>query len=199
MASVSSILCGKTWESSSTREWFIEFNQDGTGRVSLHIPFQSSSGLTNNTQLCCRIEFVIFIDAIIEWKPADSSFYHQMITDQAMVGTDYSEGESATFSLEITLTKQPPAHVKSPVNDRRLNDAAFEPKIYTLCIEKGIFPTTHPRTLRSGPVYELRLTLDPSPFPPRNEWKASKGGHIKKEFWKQHQFFSGVLSQEHSG
>lgn len=71
-----------------------------------------------------------------------------------------------------------------------LTDAAFQPKLYSIRIEKGNF--TEPCFAGSEsplrPRYALRLLFDRSPYPPREEWREPGGGPDSGQFWGHTEF-----------
>jgi hypothetical protein len=63
------------------------------------------------------------------------------------------------------------------VNGGSLTDDAFQPKIFTIRIEQGIFELPATVTYDSKPYglkWTRRLVFDISPYPPVYEWKKTK-------------------------
>jgi hypothetical protein len=92
--------------------------------------------------------------------------------------------------LQITLSKRPPSIVMGMppfmttiTNEGSLSDEAFQPKSFTVRIERGNFkcpseigkpeitsPKEHLDMFNIHPRSDLRILFDPSPYPPKNEW-----------------------------
>jgi hypothetical protein len=71
-----------------------------------------------------------------------------------------------------------------------LTDDAFQPKSYSIRIEKGNFtePSFVGSESPSRPRYALRLLFDKSPYPPREEWREPEGGPDSGKFWGHKEF-----------
>ena len=105
------------------------------------------------------------------------------------------------FDIELTLTKRPFPWARQFVQERKFNesllvDEAFLPKTYTIRLEKGIFKTPYDvieneYTRR----YVLRLIWEPSPYPPRDEWKGARASVEVNKFWER-KVFCGRSSKE---
>ncbi|KAK8926858.1 hypothetical protein VCV18_003322 [Metarhizium anisopliae] len=67
------------------------------------------------------------------------------------------------------------------INEDALKEGAYLPKTYTLCLEKGEFHA-QPYVLEQGqspwqtPKFQLRLTFDPSLYPPAARMGAAATG-----------------------
>lgn len=94
---------------------------------------------------------------------------------------------AAVFELEMTLTARrvdsmdAETRARYRINEAVLAPAAFLPKIYTVRMDKGNFraPPFEERGSSGGPFarkFLFRLRFDPSPYPPREEWRAEAGG-----------------------
>ncbi|OAQ97918.1 hypothetical protein LLEC1_08043 [Akanthomyces lecanii] len=81
-----------------------------------------------------------------------------------------------------------------------LRDGAFRPKTYALRLEQGEFRAQScapeegqaqaAATTQHRPRFQLRLTLDPSPYPPREEWLRPERAPDSMRFWEWTQFCS---------
>ncbi|ODM20257.1 hypothetical protein SI65_03310 [Aspergillus cristatus] len=64
--------------------------------------------------------------------------------------------------------------------ERSLREPAFQPRNFTIHLEKGIFPAPicamNPKDDLHARKYALRLVFDSSPYPPPEEW-ADKSNH----------------------
>jgi hypothetical protein len=73
-----------------------------------------------------------------------------------------------------------------------LEDNAFQPKVYSIRIERGNFmiPCFAGSEDRHKPNnrYALRLQFDRSPYPPRKDWKNPEYGPDGCEFWGRKEF-----------
>lgn len=79
------------------------------------------------------------------------------------------------------------------INEALLTEPAFLPKTLNLLLEKGNFLTGYDalspeKEDRFTPHFALRLRFDPSPYPPRNEWKEPKGAPDAVKMWEWKQF-----------
>lgn len=81
----------------------------------------------------------------------------------------------AKIDIELTFTKRDVFMPWDPFRIRQdsqeqLRDSAFQPKTYTIGLEKGIFRTPcyaiHPERYPYTDKYALRLVFDKSPYPP---------------------------------
>lgn len=105
------------------------------------------------------------------------------------------------LNLEITLTKRLPSWAQIShlakvttkssevvnVNERTLTDDAFQPKLYTVRIEKGNFQA--PCYLESTDWrYAYRLIFDKSPYPSRSQWTEPERGPDDSQFWDHIEF-----------
>lgn len=101
-------------------------------------------------------------------------------------------------NIEITLTKRLiPIMANADTSDNVWNEAllretAFTPKRFTLTFEKGSFVSAadvkwrkKKKDLWDAPRFKCRLTIDPSPYPPREEWLDPLD---QMEFWTWTQF-----------
>ena len=110
------------------------------------------------------------------------------------------------FEIELTLTRRKPVRKgfdwsRWRINEHNLTDAAFRPKTYTVTLERGgTFLTPWDVDRDKGipfmPRFASRLSFEPSPNPPREEWKEPVGAPDANEFWEWKQFCSQKLSRE---
>ncbi|KAK5656577.1 hypothetical protein OQA88_4556 [Cercophora sp. LCS_1] len=151
-----SLLCKEEWS------WHplwnrISFHKDGTGEIFL------------------GVEYSRFIAAKFKWEPADGLL--DFILDP---GNPAILGQ---FKLRLTLLKKCalPDENRYHINDAVLTDDAFLPKTFTITLSKGCFLSPYDalgdenNTLACTPRYALRLSFDPSPYPPESEWVEQKG------------------------
>ncbi|KAI1115298.1 hypothetical protein F5Y14DRAFT_410830 [Nemania sp. NC0429] len=171
--SLRSILCREPWYYDLERQCKIKFDEDGTG------------------ELVCRREIPIFIAGRIKWKALSE------IGQPLTTSSDEDGGIKRLLELEITLTQQRSSWVSSRprINEQLLNDEAFLPKTYKIKLEKGDFVSASDRTWKPAevlsddvPKFALRLTFDVSPYPPREQWKSSKGAPDAIKFWEWTEF-----------
>ncbi|KAI1213100.1 uncharacterized protein F4807DRAFT_457185 [Annulohypoxylon truncatum] len=170
-------------------EWYyheegrhIKFNKDGTG------------------ELWCRCNFNYWILAVIEWKSVKPPHGPSQIVEfpGQVSNTAWNKGPQllGQLDLEITLTKRLPKLAETSVlaqgtgiNERSLTDDAFQPRLFTVRIEKGNF-VVPASTVSSDWRYELRLLFDKSPYPPRSQWKNPEHGPDDSQFWDIVEFVS---------
>ncbi|KAI1096563.1 hypothetical protein F5B19DRAFT_151613 [Rostrohypoxylon terebratum] len=177
-----SILSGEDQWNYHSEGRHIIFNKDGTG------------------ELWCRCNFNYWILAVIEWKSIKQPHGPSEIVEfpGQVPNTTWDKGPQllGQLNLEITLTKRLPKSAENSVlaqgngiNERSLVDEAFQPRLFTVRIEKGNFiepACTEPNDWR----YELRLLFDKSPYPPRSQWKDPTNGPDDSQFWDHREFVS---------
>ncbi|KAH6681491.1 hypothetical protein B0J14DRAFT_576510 [Halenospora varia] len=187
-----SILCSDRWRWDSAGYSAIVFNADHTG------------------ELKCASDNSYFMGAKFEWKAKDPNTRCWQATS-----TDLSQLQ-CQFAIEITLQKQDnegtcesvqtdPAYAFLPhLQTSRLTDDAFLPKTYTLRLEKGRFTTQCDRLYGGKTWYgakklhpwatwfSFKLIFDPSPYPPRKQWKDTKTSSVPGDthFWEWNEFYS---------
>lgn len=193
-----SILCDEKPLRSS--DWSkIKFNKDGTGEVSLVScsTCEEREWLTN-MKLTLGLEFSVWILAEFEWKARNPESLEQVVDLSNLGGSRKNPQLVSQFEIDLTLTKRriPPANgpdkQKWKINEDRLTDDAFRPKTYTVRLDKGNFLTTYDSNYIKEPDwvprYALRLTFEPSPYPPRHEWKEDVCGVDTLKFWDYKEF-----------
>ncbi|KAH8663383.1 hypothetical protein BGZ60DRAFT_411197 [Tricladium varicosporioides] len=187
-----SLLCSNRWRWDSAGYSAIIFNADHTG------------------ELKCASDSSYFIGAKFEWKAKDPNTRCWQATT-----TDTTQLQ-CQFVIEITLQKQgvgspsgtaqtDPAYTFLPhLQTTHLNDEAFLPKIFTIRLEKGRFATQCDRLYGGKTWYganrldpwatwfSFKLVFDPSPYPPRKEWKDFQAGSFPEgtHFWEWNEFYS---------
>ncbi len=102
------------------------------------------------------------------------------------------------FGIELTLTPRRIARMRRPdaqhwrINEALLTDAAFRPKTFALRLEHGHFVTPYdarpPGAQPHTPHFALRLAFDPSPYPPRHEWREPAGAPDAMRMWEWKEF-----------
>ncbi|EGX87933.1 hypothetical protein CCM_09556 [Cordyceps militaris CM01] len=160
---------------------YIAFRQDGTG------------------ELWCACNFNYWIAAELEWTVAETAETAE--TADMQIGespaVDIETGNSLRIQMKLT-TRLPPSAQSSILtqstllNEHSLGEEAFKTKSYTVHVEKGRF-TEPSRAMYARdsrlPQFDLRLVFDPSPYPPKCEWKAPEsGGVVDGQFWHHTQF-----------
>lgn len=157
--SLTSILISAPWDYDS-RACFISFKIDGTG------------------ELWCGGELAIYIVYEFEWEISPPEYLHQPIYPNGNLGKDGNVHHLAQATLEITR-RRGPLHERTnqPVRiDDRLADSVFEEKqTYTVCLDKGKFPTpiiaNRLHEFLGSEMLGLRLVFDRSPYPGAKDWR----------------------------
>ncbi|KAI1098839.1 hypothetical protein F4804DRAFT_323625 [Jackrogersella minutella] len=180
-----SILSGEDEWCFDTEGRSIKFNRDGTG------------------ELWCRCNFNYWIAVELEWRsikpPRDPSQNVEISSRVASAAQHRSPQLLGQLNLKITLSKRLPQRVQSSIlskstiiNELSLEDDAFQPKSFTVRIEKGNFiePCYIGYPNSDKPRFALRLLFDRSPYPPRSEWKMPEGGPDGGQFWDHIEFVS---------
>ncbi|KAI1388058.1 uncharacterized protein F4822DRAFT_301113 [Hypoxylon trugodes] len=203
-----SILCAQDEWYYDSEGRYIKFNNDGTGEVCRFSPILYIyiwESVNNNYKLWCRCNFNYWIAAVLEWKRIDSP---RDPTEVAGVAQNRGPQLLGQLNLEIALVKRLPKWVEASIlskstliNEFSLMDVAFQPKTYTVRIEKGNF--IEPCSINCGNWngwrYELRLLFDKSPYPPRCQWKQPEGGPDGGQFWDHREFVGRHLEDLPTG
>lgn len=199
-ATLASIVCGEEfWCWNHHDSHYIKFNEDGTGEVSVSLVIFWNVTTDVFGQLQCRMELTVLIAAMFEWK-GDQSQLDQVVE----LNIDSNEEVSrllGLLQLEITLTKKRTPLLMTEVglryrtiNEHVLTEDAFRPKRYVMKLEKGNFITPRDDKLHDiddgTRSYALRLSLDPSPFPPREQWRQPEGAADSQQVWDIKRFAS---------
>jgi len=144
-------------------------------------------------QLISRAEANVWIAAEIIWKPLQD----EAGSFDESFGLDSTESKQCI--LEITLTKNPSTSLRSlagyHINEALLEEEAFQPKTFQVRLEQGRFLTPFDRSygLTENPEFGLQLSFEPSPYPPREQWKTPKGAPDAMKFWERKTFCSKRL------
>lgn len=146
---------------------------------------------------------LLWIAAEFEWKIQSIESLDQTV-DMGNVVDGARKGHPrliSRFNIELTLAKRCFPRLRENVQGRKFNESllvekAFQSKIYTINLEKGIFKTPYDviedeNTQR----YALRLVWEPSPYPPRDEWKSAQQSVEAFKFW-EYKEFCGKNSEE---
>ncbi|OAA72184.1 hypothetical protein ISF_01257 [Cordyceps fumosorosea ARSEF 2679] len=184
--SLSSLLCSETWHYDSDYANHIIFHENGTGK------------------LICRTELNVWIAAEFDWQPHDQQAFSQTVD---IAKYDSSPASLQTTKVDMTLTQRRIPKLgnvdmsKYKINESLLVEAAFQPKTYTFTLEKGNFFTPYDAQSPEGlteftPRFQLRLTFDTSPYPPRDEWKKPEEGPDSIKFWEWKQFCGRRLGDQ---
>ncbi|ATY63295.1 epoxide hydrolase [Cordyceps militaris] len=176
-----SILCSEPWRWDAFASSEIVFHPDGTGK------------------LTCRAELNVWIAAETEWKARDAASLQQQVSLGRDGDDDASSLAAGPVEIELTLTKRrlrsAPHPDRAAINEDVLEEAGFRPKTYTLRLDRGAFHAQSHVPERGQPPqhtprFRLRLTLDPSPYPPRQEWARPERAPDAMRFWEWTQFCS---------
>ena len=163
---------------------------------------------TSSSQLYFAIELCAWIAAEFEWT--SPNLIRDLAINDAFLDSPATRGPIAQVKLKMTLTKRTPqtdvdwANSGRRLNAQNLTDDAFLPKDYTLTLEKGNFPSPIYATLPQpppsyAPHFALRLSFDPSPYPPLEQWKEIAGyGPSSNKVWEWTQFCSREFPQAQS-
>ncbi|KAK2598205.1 hypothetical protein QQS21_005682 [Conoideocrella luteorostrata] len=174
---VLSVLCSEPWRWDLFGSSEIRFRQDGTG------------------ELICRAELNVWIAAEVEWKPR-----HAESLNQEFNPNQHDSALVHQIEIELTLTKRRIPDLGGVdmfgyrINEDVLEEEAFMPKTYIICLEKGSFHAQSHQPQEEQPLveqtgkFELRLTFNPSPYPPRQEWKQPDRAPDAMMFWEWTQF-----------
>ncbi|KAM3497140.1 hypothetical protein MY10362_009493 [Beauveria mimosiformis] len=176
-----SLLCSETWHRDSEDANQITFYENGTGK------------------LICRTELNVWIAAEFDWQPHDQVF-GRMVD----IATHAGSQANIEAKVDMTLTQRRIPKIgnadmsKYNINESLLVPAAFQPKTYTITLDKGDFVSPYdaqfPDCLTEHtPRFQLRLTFDTSPYPPRCEWRNPQEGPDAIKFWEWKQFCGRML------
>ncbi|TVY44160.1 hypothetical protein LOCC1_G005920 [Lachnellula occidentalis] len=175
--SLCSILSGDDWiiDLLAPFSKSLKFNLDGTG------------------ELWCCGEHYMWIALDFQWK---SIGVGQPVTSAtAATRSNKSPQIMGQLNIEITLSRRIPQEVEPRYAGfvfNQLEDTAFQPKSYSIRIEKGHFvrPSAvgSPVNYKHPDKYALRLLFDKSPYPPREEWTEPEGGPDSGRFWNITEF-----------
>ncbi|OAR00771.1 hypothetical protein LLEC1_06018 [Akanthomyces lecanii] len=163
---------------------YIVFREDGTG------------------ELWCACNFNYWIAADIEWKTAEITVGADAPAGGPSTAASAADVENADqLHIEMKLTKRLPQKAQSSiltqstlVNEYSLTDEAYKPKSYTVRVEKGRFmePCRVGYADESAKDFNLRLVFDPSPYPPKPEWKSPERGVEDGQFWNHTHFVANL-------
>jgi hypothetical protein len=104
------------------------------------------------------------------------------------------DAHSLEYGLEMTLKRRMHEDFPRPrrrFNDTNLDDAAFLPKTFTVRLDHGQLPPQG-HVSQYSQWYRYRLTFEPSPFPPLDEWKYKSPAKANK-FWRWKEFMACAL------
>lgn len=82
------------------------------------------------------------------------------------------------------------------MNEARLADGAFRPKVYTVRLEQGRFALPGHVETATDPRYVLRIVFDTSPYPPRSEWRVPEMGPEALCVWDMKEFVARVRPEQ---
>ncbi|KAF9535255.1 hypothetical protein CPB83DRAFT_695 [Crepidotus variabilis] len=174
--SLSSLICREPWNWDSLDENQIHFTDETKG------------------QLVCRHELNVWIAAEFDWRALSGTALDTVIT----VDDQNPSSVIAELEIELTLTRRHIPRLGQAdmsqfiINEFLLEASAFEPKVYTLRLESGIFRSDYDEMrvdlgeveLPYTPRYGLRLLFDRSPYPKRDQWKVPEGAPDAMKFWE---------------
>ncbi|PYH77497.1 hypothetical protein BO82DRAFT_358159 [Aspergillus uvarum CBS 121591] len=120
------------------------------------------------------------------------------------VASTNTDGLLSEFEIEIRLSQRQIAESYVPpgrrINEALLTDKAFEPKVFTIRLERGSFLTQHDRTgdRQCGDTsrWAMRLVFDRSPYPQPEEWKEMTSSLQAHKTWKWNEFCSHQLHEQ---
>ena len=151
-------------------------------------------------QLWCRCNFNYWIAADLEWRVVeiDGSTGPAVETPSQMGRDSNSPHLLGQVDVEIRLINRLPERVRHSIlatstiiNGLGLTDDAFAPKTYRVRIEQGNFvEPCHIGFPSSDTRFTLRVLFDPSPYPPRSEWREPQQWGVDDggQFWDQKEF-----------
>jgi hypothetical protein len=130
--------------------------------------------------LTCSSGLTLFITVEFEWRAVEPTNALDKPCTTGLVGPN-DPLTLGRCNVEITLTKRPiPTLANTDTNDNIWNEAllresAFTPRRVTLTFENGSFVSAADKKWRKkdlwdAPRFKYRLTINPSPYPPRVEW-----------------------------
>lgn len=142
----------------------------------------------NHKKLICCVELNVWIAAETEWKFQNPECSNKMIeigniidNQGSIFGWHKNPQPLHQFSIEMTLKRKCIPRIQAmgySLGEHFITQEAFKPKTFNVKLEKGNFSTSHGQ-------YGLRLVFDPSPYPPRSEWKDAYGPDAMKMWeWK---------------
>ncbi|RAH50925.1 uncharacterized protein BO95DRAFT_117239 [Aspergillus brunneoviolaceus CBS 621.78] len=177
--SVLSILTGQSWFWDPMQSNEIRFHPNGAGH------------------LICRYETQVWIMAELHWRSLRPASLEQIAATTA-------DGLLGEFEIEIRLSKrQTPGTYVPPgrrINEALLTDEAFEPKLFTVRLERGSFLTQHDRAgdRQGGDAsrWAMRLVFDKSPYPQPEEWKEMTSSLQAHKMWEWNEFCSHQLPEK---
>ncbi len=153
--------------------------------------------MLNETQLLFIIELSVFIAAEFAWKPLQPMSMDQVVSlgsSSNASGASKDPRPIQQVDLEMTLTRRWAERMRVPEiarwvgNEASLTDDAFRPKTYTVRLETGNFLAAVEES-EFTTRHALRLVFDPSPYPPRSEWKEPEGGPDANRPWEWTKFY----------
>ena len=159
--------------------------------------------MANICKLQCRNEFNIWIGAEFDWEDMEQLDSTIDLESDTHGAKPQILGE---LTIKLTLTKRRGRQFRSgfleqaQINESCLTEDAFQPKVYSARLEKGIFttPSDAKAKIDIEPTenFALRLVFDHSPYPARPEWKEPEGGPDANEFWYCKTFVARELPRD---
>lgn len=146
-----------------------------------------------------------YLGADIQWTCSDPESLSKVIDVPKNRGLQHL----AQFNINMTIERHPVPifysagpHKFHP--ERALAEAAFQPKSFTVRLEKGVFPTPicakNPKDDIHARKYALRLVFDSSSYPPPEEWTdESNHSASSARVWEWTTFVSRDLGPFQTG
>jgi hypothetical protein len=156
----------------------------------------------------------MWIFAIFEWKVHDPATveYNAPVSPagarRSVIPGLFSRSRQAPpelrAAIEFTLTKRRPLRdgkVFDPqrlINEDVLLDAAFEPRVLNITVERGRFKAPWDRPSKS--FFKSRLSFDVSPYPAKEAWRPRQHAMVDSMGQpKMAQFCAQELAREDGG
>ncbi|EAU92054.1 hypothetical protein CC1G_06041 [Coprinopsis cinerea okayama7 len=136
-------------------------------------------------EIVSRSELTIALAAHLTWKVIDSGPVNDDDPPaQSFLGKllrrNPPSTEALVATIELTISKDTspmtlvPEHRNSEIGgDRILKESGLEPKRFGVVVQRGVFQPPFWRK-DFGTKYALRLSFDPSPYPPVEEWSPDR-------------------------
>ncbi|KAJ6578045.1 hypothetical protein B0H19DRAFT_574239 [Mycena capillaripes] len=171
---VTKVLCDEeSWHWDTYDGHKLVFYRDGTGEI------------TSLAELC------IWIVAIFEWKVHDPATveYNEPVPlaqrsfVQGLISRSPPPPPLLRASIDFKLTKRRPLLygkvVEHRINEDVLLDAAFEPRVLGITVERGHFRPSWDSGMPSSLYYQVQLSFDVSPYPATEAWRPAQHDMVK--------------------
>lgn len=131
-----------------------------------------------------------WIAAIFHWKPLPGS---GELLEQAVQDIDGYKGE---LDIELTLLKERVPQIggnstaTDTLHDTFLTEDAFQPKVFKLKYSRGTYIRERKEDYTAK--YNVRLLMDPSPYPPLEQWNL-KHPTASHKYWERNDFYTELV------